>query len=174
MARMTAEVLEEFLEKPIIAVLATTRPNRPPYQTPVWFLWQQTGPRAAAYPHYPEGVFWLTGTYARTWCTQILNDPRVSLCIEATDPVARYVAVECRAALVEEDIWPVSTALARKYVGGRPGATEAGVERFLANMRTEPRLLFRLTPERWRAIDLTVYTGVPRHRTHPRAGRDRG
>ncbi len=161
MARMKAEVLEEFLTRPVIAVLATTRRGRPPYQVPVWFLWQQTGPRADAYPHYPEGVFWLTGTRARTWCRHIFADPRVSLCIEATDPVARYVAVACQAEPVEQDIWPISTELARKYVGGRPGATEADVERFMAHMRTEPRLLFRLTPEHWRAIDLTVYTGVP-------------
>jgi hypothetical protein len=46
--------------------------------------------------------------------------------------------------------------LAEKYVGPR-GA--AAVEAFFANMQTEPRLLFRLTPQHWRAIDLTVYTG---------------
>ena len=33
------------------------------------------------------------------------------------------------------------------------------VEAFFANMQTEPRMLFRLTPEKWRAIDLTVYRG---------------
>jgi hypothetical protein len=26
-------------------------------------------------------------------------------------------------------------------------------------MRTEPRLLFRLVPDTWRAIDMTVYRG---------------
>ncbi|MBI2761519.1 MAG: hypothetical protein HYX51_08855 [Chloroflexi bacterium] len=71
-----------------------------------------------------------------------------------------YIAVTCQAEPVEDDIWPISGELARKYVGSRPGATGADVEKFVANMRTEPRLLFRLNPEQWRAIDLTVYTGA--------------
>lgn len=145
MARMKPEVLEEFLTKPIIAVLSTVRREGRPYQIPVWFLWH-------------EGSLWLTGTYARTWCKQIFADGRVSLCIEAADPISRYVAVDCIAEPYEpehHDIWPVSRLLAEKYVGSRGGDVEA----FLRNMRTEPRLLFRLTPERWRAIDLTVYTG---------------
>ena len=145
MARMKPEVLEEFLQRPIIAVLSTLRRDGRPYQIPVWFLWR-------------EGAFWLTGTYARVWCRHIFHDPRVSLCIEATDPVARYVAVDCTAEPVEPaetDIWPVSRLLAEKYVGARGGDVDA----FMANMRTEPRLLFRLTPHYWRAIDLTVYRG---------------
>jgi PPOX class probable F420-dependent enzyme len=148
MARMKPEVLEEFLTRPIIAVLSTVRRQGRPYQIPVWFLWH-------------EGSLWLTGTYTRTWCKQIFADRRVSLCIEASDPVARYVAVDCTAEPYEpdpsngHDIWPISRLLAEKYVGSRGGDVEA----FLRNMRTEPRLLFRLTPERWRAIDLTVYTG---------------
>src|SRR5262245_57003588 len=145
MARMKPEVLAEFLQRPIIAVLSTVRKEGRPYQIPVWFLWE-------------DGGFWITGTYARVWCKQIFHDPRVSICIEATDPVARYVAVDCTATPVEPkdtDIWQVSRRLAEKYVGARGG----DVDSFVANMRTEPRLLFRLAPEHWRAIDLTVYRG---------------
>lgn len=151
MARMTPETLAAFLSQPIIAVLATLRRDGRPYLVPVWFLWR-------------DDAFWLTGTTARTWCRHILRDPRVSLCIESTEPVTRYVAVDCLATPVDDDIWPLTTALARKYLGARPGATEADVEQFVATMRREPRLLFRLTPTappaRWRAIDLTVYTGA--------------
>jgi hypothetical protein len=57
------------------------------------------------------------------------------------------------------DIWPVSRELAEKYVGrGDPTRAEA-VEAFFANMQTEPRLLFRITPRTWRAIDMRVYRG---------------
>lgn len=145
MARMKPDVLEAFLQQPLIAVLATLRRDGRSYQIPVWFLWH-------------EAAFWLTGTYARVWCKQIFKDPRVSLCIEATDPVARYVAIDCTAEPVEPataDIWSISRLLAEKYIGARGGNVDA----FMKNMRTEPRLLFRLTPEYWRAIDLTVYTG---------------
>ena len=154
LARMKPDVLEELLQRPIIAVLSTLRRNGRPYQIPVWFLWR-------------DGVFWLTGTYTRVWCKHIFRDSRVSLCIEATDPVARYVAVDCSAASVEPqdaDIWPVSRLLAEKYVGSRGGDVDA----FIANMQTEPRLLFRLTPEYWRAIDLTVYRGSRADEEHRR------
>lgn len=166
MPRMQPQVMEEFLARPIVAVLATVRRDGRPYQVPVWFLWKAAAPNARpperVGPSYKDGVFWLTGTYARVWCNHIFKDPRVSLCIESTDPVARHVTVDCDAVPVEpdeHDIWPVSWELARKYVGSRPGATEADVERFVANMKTEPRLLFRLTPTFWRAIDLSVYRG---------------
>ncbi len=145
MARMKPEVLEEFLQQPHIAAISTLRRNGRPYQIPVWFLWR-------------DGVFWLTGTYARVWCKHIFHDARVSLCIEATDPVARYVAVDCTAEPVEPahtNIWPFSRLLVEKYIGARGGP----VDSFVANMQTEPRLLFRLTPQYWRAIDLTVYRG---------------
>ena len=162
MARMTAEVLREFLVEPHVAVLATLRTNGRPYLAPVWFLWEQTGPAGDEYPFYDQGVFWLTGTYPRRWCKNLMRDPRASLCIEATDPVARYVAVDCEAELVEEDIWPVSERLAQKYVGARAGSDS--VRAFVANMRTEPRVLFRLAPSSWRCIDLTVYRGIPADR----------
>lgn len=145
MARMKPDVLEAFLQKPIVAVISTLRRDGRPYQVPVWFLWH-------------EDALWITGTYPRVWCKHIFHDARVSLCIEATDPIARHVTVDCTATPVEPataDIWPVSRLLAEKYIGSRGGDVEA----FLANMKTEPRLLFRLQPEQWRAIDLTVYTG---------------
>lgn len=168
MARMKAEVLSEYLTHPVNAVLATTRKDGRGYQAPVWFLWKETGGADQQYPFYRHGEFWLVGTYVRQWCRHIFADPRVSLCIEG-GPVPGYVVAECLAQPVEPkdvDIWPVATELAHKYVGMRRG--EEAEKAFVANMRTEPRLLFRLTPERWRCIDLTVYTGMPGDRAHQR------
>ena len=168
MARMRPDVLDAFLQRPIVAVLATLRRDGRAYQVPVWFLWQAADltvmPPARVGPAFRDGAFWLTGTYARVWCRHIFHDPRVSLCIEATDPVTQHVAVDCTAVPVEpadSDIWPVSRALAEKYLAPSGGDVDA----FMANMKTEPRLLFRLTPEFWRAIDLTVYRGKRGDRT---------
>src|SRR5438874_1359487 len=124
MARMQADVLEEFLLRRIIAVPSPLRRDGRPYQIPWWSLWT-------------PGVSWTPGTYTPVWCKHIFHDGRVSLCIEATDPVARYVAVDCTADPVEPkdtDIWPVSRLLAEKYVGGAGGNVDA----FIANMQTEP------------------------------------
>ena len=139
---MAPDVLDEFLRQPHIGVLATLRGDGRPYTVPIWWLWDGE-------------VFWLTGTTNRVWCRQLQRDPRASLCIEAMAPVPGHVGVDGRAEaklLPDFDIWPVSRRLVDKYDRDDPDA-------FFANMQTEPRLLFRLVPEVWRAIDMRVYQG---------------
>jgi len=143
MPRMAPDVLEEFLGQPHIGVLATLRADGRPYTVPVWWLWH-------------EKAFWISGTTTRVWCRQLRRDPRASLCIEALAPVPGHVGVDGRAEarlLPDFDIWPISRRLVDKYTA--PGDVEA----FFANMQTEPRLLFRLVPDVWRAIDMRVYEG---------------
>ncbi len=149
MPRMKPDVLGAFLEEPHVGVIATLRQDGRPYTVPVWWLWKE--------PH-----FWITGTYSRVWCRQIMHDQRVSLCIEASAPVSGHVEVDGDAfpvELPETDIWPISRELAEKYVGRGDPSRGPDVERFFANMQTEPRLLFRLEPSVWRAIDMRVYQG---------------
>lgn len=149
MPRMKPDVLEEFLQQPHVGVIATLRRDGMPYTVPVWWLWK-------------EGAVWLTGTYSRVWCKQLMRDPRASLCIEATSPVSGHVEFDGRCEafeLPDFDIWPISRELAQKYVGRGDPANADAVERFFTNMQTEPRLLFRLTPEVTRAIDMRVYRG---------------
>jgi PPOX class probable F420-dependent enzyme len=140
---MKPDDVAEFLRQPHIGVLATLRRDGRPYTVPVWFL-------------HEDEAFWITGTYDRVWCKQLLADPRASLCVEATTPVAGHVGVDGTVAAHELpgfDIWPVSRRLVEKYVA------PAQREPFLANMRTEHRLLFRLVPDVVRAIDMRVYRG---------------
>lgn len=149
MPRMRKEVLQEFLKQPHIGVLATLRRDGRPYTVPVWWLWH-------------EDAFWITGTTPRVWCRQLLADPRASLCIETLLPAAGHVEADgsCEVRqLPDFDIWPISRLLAEKYVGRGDPANAKAVDAFFANMQTEPRLLFRLVPDVWRAIDMTVYRG---------------
>src|SRR2546430_17289028 len=81
MPRMTSDVLDEFLGRPHIGVLATLRRDGRPYTIPVWWLWE-------------DGAFWVSGTTSRVWCRQLQHDPRASLCIEALQPVPGHVAVD--------------------------------------------------------------------------------
>lgn len=161
MSRMSAEVMAEFLAQPHIGVLATLRRDGRPYTVPVWWLYDgETVPRSHRDPM--PGSFWLSGTTNRVWCEQLMRDPRASLCIEAADPVPRHLEVDgpCEALRPRDfDIWPMSERLVQKYVGRRDPANAAAVAAFFKNMRTEPRMLFRLDPEVWRAIDLSVYRG---------------
>lgn len=146
---MKEDVLKDFLEEPHVGVIASLRQDGMPYTVPVWWL-------------HEDGVFWLTGTTNRVWCRQLKSDPRCSLCIEALAPVAGHVGVDGTVEAMELpdfDIWPISRRLAEKYVGRSDPANADAVEAFFSNMQTEPRLLFRLTPSTWRAIDMRVYRG---------------
>jgi PPOX class probable F420-dependent enzyme len=149
MPRMSPETQERFLQEPIVGVIATLRRDGRPYTVPVWWLWH-------------EGAIWLTGTTNRVWCKQLLHDPRISLCIESTGEFSGHIEVDGRATalqLPDHDIWPVSRLLVEKYVGRRDPLRAEAVEAFFANMKTEPRMLFRIEPEVWRAIDMSVYQG---------------
>ena len=143
MPRMKPDDVTEFLAQPHVAVLATLRRDGRPYTVPIWFL-------------HDDGAFWITGTYDRVWCKQLFVDQRASLCIEAGGSSAGHVGVDGEVTiheLPEFDIWPISRRLVDKYVG------TAQRDAFFANMRTEHRLLFRLTPDVFRAIDMRVYRG---------------
>lgn len=149
MPRMTADRMQEFLRAPLVGVLATLRKNGMPYTVPVWWLSR------------PDGI-WITGTYNRVWCKQLLADPRASLCIESGPPLSGHIEFDGHVTALhsnEFDIWPISRELAEKYVGRSDPLNAERVEAFFANMRTEPRLLFRLQPEVTRAIDMSVYRG---------------
>lgn len=144
---MTAPDIEVFLAQPHVGVLATLRRDGLPYTVPVWFDWDGT-------------AAWITGTYERVWCRQLFSDPRASLCVEAMSPAAGHVGMDGTVTvheLPDFDIWPVSTRLVDKYV--RQPAGDVAADAFLANMRTEHRLLFRLEPAVFRAIDMRVYRG---------------
>jgi PPOX class probable F420-dependent enzyme len=150
MPRMDTATQEEFLAEPHVGVVASLRQDGRPYTVPVWFLWDG------------EHI-WLTGTDSRVWCRQIMADPRVSLCVEAMAPVAGHIGIDGSSEIFlrdsDFDIWPISRQLADKYVGKNDPANGKAVEAFFANMQTEPRLLIKVTPEVWRAIDMRVYEG---------------
>jgi PPOX class probable F420-dependent enzyme len=140
---MKPDDVTEFLRQPHVAVLATLRRDGRPYTVPVWFL-------------HADDRFWITGTYDRVWCKQLMTDPRASLCVEATRPVPGHVGVDgsvIARELPDFDIWPLSRLLVDKYVAPE------GRDAFFANMQTEHRLLFELVPEVVRAIDMRVYRG---------------
>lgn len=162
MPRMKPDVLEEFLQLPTVGVIATLRRDGMPYTVPVWWLWK------------PDGI-WITGTYNRVWCKQLMHDPRASLCIESGPPLVGHVEFDGRCTAFERpdfDIWPTSRELAEKYVGRGDPANAAAVDAFFANMQTEPRLLFRLDPEVTRAIDMRVYRGKREDREFQAGQRD--
>ena len=91
-----------------------------------------------------------------------LESGDVNRSLNSMAPVAGHVGVEATAELYqlpEFDIWPMSRLLAKKYVGQHNPLNARAVDKFFSNMKTEPRLLFKLTPTNWRAIDMRQYRG---------------
>ena len=149
MPRMSEEIKDRFLQLPIPGIIATLRSNGLPYTVPIWWL-------------HIDGEFWITGTHSRIWCKQLKKDPRASLCIENGGDLPGHMGVDGTVELYELpsfDIWPISRQLAEEYVGRGDPSRDADVEAFFSNMQTEPRLLFKLIPTVWRAIDMSVYEG---------------
>jgi PPOX class probable F420-dependent enzyme len=161
-----------FLAEPHVAVIATLRADGAPYTVPIWFHWDEDAALPAlefGHVAYPGGHLWIVGTYPRVWCQQLMRDGRSSLCIESGAPMTAHVEFDgvCEPfELPGFDIWPIARTLAEKYVGRRDPANAAAVDAFFANMQTEPRLLFRMTPRRVRAIDMRVYRGKAADRAY--------
>lgn len=154
---MRPDDVRDFLAEPHVGVLATLRRNGLPYTVPVWFDWDGE-------------VAWIIGTYERVWCQQLFHDPRASLCIEALAPVAGHVGMDGEVTaheLPDFDIWPIAGRLVDKYVRRPMG--DAAADAFLANMRTEHRLLFSLRPTTFRALDMRVYRGKRADREYQQA-----
>ena len=159
MFEMSAELIREFLERPYSGVLATVRRDGRPYTTPLWFLWEGEVPENA-HPteHPPQGHVWLTGAPTRVWCRHLLNEPRMSLCVEPSSSLSQHVRIDGRAEPYhspEFDVWPIHRQIAEKYVRQGDPANDEAVERFFAMLQSETRMLFKVTPESWRAIDLS-------------------
>lgn len=150
MARMKPDDREEFLKQPITGVVATLRADGRPYTVPVWWLWK-------------DERFWLVGTYPRVWCKQLMKDPRMSLCIERTEPWSSHIEIDGTAEPRELskgfDIWPIYREMAAKFVGKNDPGRSAEVDKYMEQVKDEPRLLFEVTPDVWRAIDLRVAGG---------------
>ena len=164
MFEMRAGVLRDFFEQPYPGVLASLRRDGSPYTIPLWYLWEGDVPddmHPSRNP--PQGQIWLTGAPTRIWCKHLLNDPRVSFCIDIAGPPAKHVGIDgtVEPYLPDEfDIWPIMRQIIEKYVGRGDPANAAAVEQYLATMQTEPRMLFKISAKSWRAIDLSEFQGA--------------
>ncbi|MBI3249432.1 MAG: PPOX class F420-dependent oxidoreductase [Deltaproteobacteria bacterium] len=139
---LAKEEIASFLAERRNAVLGTIRKDGSPQLNPMWFHW--TGE-----------AFYISTTRARFKYDSIRRDPRVTLCIDDATGF-KTVIVEGRAEVIEDDIWGPTRMIVEKYVG------TDHVEARMARMRTEPRVLLVIRPEKWISWDLALRAGPPR------------
>ena len=161
MFEMRPEALREFLAEPLPAILSTLRRDGSPYTIPLWYLWEGEVPddfHPANRP--PTGHAWFLGAPTSTWVRHLQHDPRMSLCIDVEGPPARHVGIDGSVEVMSEadvDLWAIMRRLVERYVGRGDAANDEAVEQYMESTRSMTPVLFKVTPRRWRAIDLSEF-----------------
>lgn len=161
MFEMRSEVLREFLDQPKVAVLSTLRRDGSPYTIPLWYLWEGDVPDDV-HPtrNPPTGHAWFLGGETSTWVRHLQNDPRMSLCIDVEGPPAKHVGIDGTVEVLpspDADPWPIVRRLVEKYVGQDDPANDEAVDQYMETTESMTPILFKVTPTRWRAIDLSEF-----------------
>jgi PPOX class probable F420-dependent enzyme len=141
MALANAEI-NAFLAERRNVVLGTVRKDGSPQLNPMWFEWN-------------GDVFYISTTRSRFKYNSIKRDPRVTLCIDDATGF-KTVIVEGRAEIIEDDIWDITRRIVEKYV------EKDHVEARMTRMRTEPRVILVIRPEKWISWDMALRAGPPR------------
>ena len=131
--------IDEYLNRRIMARMATQRADGYPHLTPIWFLWE-------------NGKFWHTLGAGRVHLTNLARDPRMSLVIDEDYRLADGLAAGARSVTVRGDaVLSQDPALIRdvtykalvKYLG------EEDAELYTEPIMAEGRTIVTMTPTAW-------------------------
>ena len=122
--------LEEFLQPPRIAVVATVGRSGMPQLTPNWY-------------RFANGRLTVSTTKERIKYRNLSRDPQLAVCIYSEPRAAGYVTLRGQAEISDdESIWPETQAIVERYT-----APEKVDER-MRLLRTQNRVIISLVPER--------------------------
>ena len=136
---LTQAEIDEYLNRRIIARMATHRPDGYPHLTPIWFVWE-------------DGRFHHTLGANRVHLTNLARDPRMSLVIDEDYRLEQGLAAGARSVTVRGDavlsqdpdlIRDVTYKALVKYLG----ADDA--ELYLEPIMAEGRTIVTMTPTAW-------------------------
>ena len=140
MPGLTSEQVSDLLATPVIARLATVKPDGAPYIVPVWQYWDG------------EGMYVIPREKS-SYVEHIEAEPRVAVsCADHADPDYPRLLIEGTAEIVEGPVMLAGRMLeiAREMVLRYSG--EPGLE-YLQSTIDKPRYLVRITPTKittWR------------------------
>ena len=107
---LTPDDVADLLGEPIVAILATRRPDDTILLSPVWFEWLDGGFNV-----------WATAN-DKGKVRHIQRDPRVSIVVANSDWPYKGIEVRGEAALGQEGFFEVLGRTARRYFGEEVGA----------------------------------------------------
>lgn len=105
---MTTFDIEEYLSRPLLANLATVRPDGSPHVAPVWF-------------QYRDGQVRMVVDTSAVKVRNIQHDPRVSLSVATQERPYLYVMIRGTAQLSKEGVPEMTRVLAVRYQGEEEG-----------------------------------------------------
>jgi PPOX class probable F420-dependent enzyme len=136
---LTQAEIDEYLNRRIMARMATHRADGYPHLTPIWFVWE-------------DGRFHHTLGANRVHLTNLARDPRMSLVIDEDYRLEQGLAAGARSVTVRGDavlsqnpdlIRDVTYKALVKYLG------EEDAEQYLEPIMAEGRTIVTMTPTAW-------------------------
>lgn len=122
---LTIEDLGGFLDRPLVAVLATLRRDGSVLLSPVWQEWRDGGFN-----------LWLPVDDVKT--RHLQRDPRATLVVAESEPPLRGVELRTEARFIDRDVRAVAVRIATRYVGEAKGTDYVGSAENDVIARLEP------------------------------------
>jgi PPOX class probable F420-dependent enzyme len=129
---LSLEDLDGFLDEPVVAVLATHRPDGTVLLSPVWHEWRDGGFNV-----------WVGADDVKA--RHLRRDPRASILVAESQPPLRGVEVRGVARIVEDEAHETAVRIAGRYIGPEKGAAYVG--------SGDDEVLIRLEPGNLRVWD---------------------
>ena len=108
MRTLTPADLNDFLEQPLVAILATHWADGSVLLSPVWHEWR-------------DGGFTVATTAGDVKVRHLTRDPRASILVAESEPPYRGIEVRSRATLAPDPGGATTVRLAVRYLGERRG-----------------------------------------------------
>ena len=136
---MTKEELQAFLARPLIARLATVRPNHSPQIVPMWFL-------------YEDGVMYMSTRTSAAKVKHLQKNPRVAVVVDVMEAPRKnkVVTIEGTAEVLTTGVKETTTKIYHKYLGTEGAATPAAQQSI-----NTPRVILKITPKKIESLDTT-------------------
>jgi PPOX class probable F420-dependent enzyme len=122
---LTIEDLGSFLDRPLVAVLATLRGDGSVLLSPVWQEWRDGGFN-----------IWLPVDDVKT--RHLQRDPRATVVVAESEPPLRGVELRTEARLIDRDVRATAVRIATRYVGEAKAADYVGSAEDDVIARLEP------------------------------------
>jgi PPOX class probable F420-dependent enzyme len=133
--QMTPQAIEAFLNRPLIARLATVRADHSPQLTPMWYLWE-------------GGALYMSTRASSAKVKHIRSNPRVAVVVDIMEAPRKniIVTIEGRAEVLTEKVAEWTAKIRRRYM---PASAD------LHPQDPEPRVILKITPRKVEGIDTT-------------------